>query len=221
MSIVNDQQPVTRRRSPRTEETIAMTACHDPSSWEPPSTFPPLRFRHIVVGVDGSRNSLAALRTAAQLGHRDGATLELVCAYRIHLGTPYSLDALTLAPPTGLAGEGNFRGYLPPPLHSQESVTAREILDDAVLAVFGPDSNDNLILRTVDGKPHDALLRIASGADLLVVGARGHSGALGMLLGSTAQSCARYSPCPVLVVPTPQEVSARRSAPARATEPVD
>lgn len=169
-----------------------MTACHDPSSWGPKATVPPLHFRHIVVGVDGSRNSMAALRTAAQFADRDGAILEVVCAYRIHL-----------------AGDGSLREYLPPPVHSQESVAAREILDDAVLAVFGPDGNDHLVLRTADGKPHDALLRIASGADLLVVGARGHSGALGMLLGSTAQSCARYSPCPVLVVPAPQEVSAR------------
>ena len=42
--------------------------------------------------------------------------------------------------------------------------------------------------------------RIVAGADLLVVGSRGHGGFAGSLLGWVSQHCAQHSPCPVLVI---------------------
>jgi len=48
------------------------------------------------------------------------------------------------------------------------------------------------------------LLRAADGADLLVVGSRGHGGFTGLLLGSVSQQCVHHAPCPVVVVPTTQ-----------------
>jgi nucleotide-binding universal stress UspA family protein len=52
------------------------------------------------------------------------------------------------------------------------------------------------------------LLKAAEGADLLVVGSRGHGGFAGMLLGSVSEHVAAHSPCPVVVVHGQREPSA-------------
>ncbi|MGI9157173.1 MAG: universal stress protein [Marmoricola sp.] len=44
------------------------------------------------------------------------------------------------------------------------------------------------------------LIDAAAGADLLVVGSRGHGGFVGMLLGSVSEHVAAHALCPVLVV---------------------
>ncbi len=50
------------------------------------------------------------------------------------------------------------------------------------------------------GAAGTSLIRQAAGAQLLVVGARGHEGFAGLLLGSTSQRCTHHSPCPVAVI---------------------
>ena len=51
-----------------------------------------------------------------------------------------------------------------------------------------------------EGHPADVLVRTATGADLLVVGSRGHGGFAGMLLGSVSSHAVHHAVCPVLVV---------------------
>jgi nucleotide-binding universal stress UspA family protein len=52
----------------------------------------------------------------------------------------------------------------------------------------------------VEGNPAQALLDLAKGADLVVVGSRGHGGFTGALLGSVSQHVVHHAPCPVVVV---------------------
>ncbi len=179
-----------------------MTTCHDISSWDDADRLEPTRFRRIVVGVDGSPNSLAALRLGGALGARDGARIEAICAYRPYFEAEYPFSSGL--PPYGPAGEGNREVYASPGGVVDAAADAFETLERAARTAFGATELPGLVLRPVEGSPHDVLTRLALDADLLVVGARGHSGPLGLLLGSTAQACARHAPCPVLVVPAHQ-----------------
>ncbi|MEV0561406.1 universal stress protein [Dactylosporangium sp. NPDC049742] len=54
----------------------------------------------------------------------------------------------------------------------------------------------------VQGHPAKVLLDAANGAELLVVGSRGHGTFTGILLGSVSQHCVQHAPCPVVVVPS-------------------
>ena len=51
-----------------------------------------------------------------------------------------------------------------------------------------------------EGVTADMLLREAKGADLLVVGSRGHGGFASALLGSVSMYCVLHAHCPVLVL---------------------
>jgi len=54
--------------------------------------------------------------------------------------------------------------------------------------------------RVVEGRPAAVLVNESQGADLLVVGSRGHGGFAGLLLGSVSQQCAHHAACPVVIV---------------------
>ncbi len=181
-----------------------MTTCHDTSSWGQADIIAPVHFRHIVVGVDGSPNSIAALRLAVGIGVRDSATVEAIYAYHPYVQAQYPFALVV--PPYGPAGEGRREAFASTTAVLEPDTDARAALEEAVRKAFGPEPVENLLLRPVEGNPHDVLTRFAATADLLVVGASGHSGALGLLLGSTAQACARHATCAVLVVPARHEV---------------
>jgi nucleotide-binding universal stress UspA family protein len=52
----------------------------------------------------------------------------------------------------------------------------------------------------VEGNAAQALIDAAAGAELLVVGSRGHGGFVEALLGSVGQHCVQHASCPVLVI---------------------
>jgi nucleotide-binding universal stress UspA family protein len=54
--------------------------------------------------------------------------------------------------------------------------------------------------RVVEGPAATALIEAAKGAELLVVGSRGHGGFTGLLLGSVSDQVANHAPCPVVIV---------------------
>src|SRR4029077_2242999 len=54
--------------------------------------------------------------------------------------------------------------------------------------------------RVVEGQAGPVLVDAAEGADLLVMGNRGHGGLTEALLGSVGQYCVRHAPCPVVIM---------------------
>lgn len=140
--------------------------------------------RRIVVGVDGSPGSLAALRFAvveADLRHAD---VRAVCAWRY----PEANGGWSVVPP---------EAYNP-------HAAARQVLTDAIAAISGPADRTVVVApMTTEGHAAAVLVEAAAETDLLVVGSRGHGGFIGLLLGSVSQHCVHHARCPVVVVPTP------------------
>lgn len=54
--------------------------------------------------------------------------------------------------------------------------------------------------RVAEGNPAQVLIDASDGADLLVVGSRGHGGFTEALLGSVSQHCVQHAHCPVVVI---------------------
>jgi nucleotide-binding universal stress UspA family protein len=137
--------------------------------------------RRIVVAVDGSPPSLEALAWAARQSTLTGAVVEAVTAWHQPAGFgEYAYEAGT-----------------------DWAANARTIQDGAVKEVLG-DATGALIRRVVEGHPVPVLLAAAIGAELLVMGSRGHGGFAGLLLGSVSEHVVGHAPCPVVVVRPPQ-----------------
>ena len=135
--------------------------------------------RSIVVGVDGSPNSIAALRWAAQRVHTSETVLRAVYGWQ----TP-----ATAVAPIGTGVPDTFING------------AAEALAGFIAAAELPnDVHTEPVSR--EGSPAKVLLAESQQADLLVVGARGHEGFVGLLLGSVATAVAHHAPCPVAVIP--------------------
>jgi len=176
-----------------------MTACHDTSSWGSVIEVDKTQFHRIVVGVDGSANSIAALRLAVGLAAREGATLEAVYAYHPYVAAQYPFAGAL--PPYGVHGEGTEDSADPTSEPNNAATDALELLKSTLYSVLDKAEVDQIAVRAIEGDPNHVLASEAAYADLLVVGARGHNRALGLLHGSTAQACTRHATCPVLVVP--------------------
>lgn len=139
----------------------------------------------IVVGVDGSPCSTAALRWALVQAGLIGATVEAVNAWQepVMLGDTYR--------PTPVMFEGR-----------EISALAEKVLAETVAKAAGLGDNSGRVRsQVVQGHPVQVLLQAAAGAQLLVVGSRGHGTFAGILLGSVSQHCVQHAPCPVVVVP--------------------
>ncbi|WP_458248536.1 universal stress protein [Streptomyces sp. MAI_2237] len=132
----------------------------------------------IVVGVDGSDASRAALRWAARQAGLTGAALRIVQAWRL---------PATYGMPADYSG-GDFEKQ------------ARESLARTVEETLGEHPEIPADLEVVEGHPAAVLTEAARAADLLVVGSHGHGAFTGMLLGSVSHHCVHHAVCPVLVV---------------------
>ncbi|MER7011746.1 universal stress protein [Saccharopolyspora sp. NPDC000359] len=136
--------------------------------------------RKIVVGVDGSDPSKCALRWAVRQAALSGATVHAVGSWEF---------------PAFYSWEG---GPMPP---DDFEDAARKALDDTVEQIQREDLPTVPIERElVHGHAAQALLDASDGAELLVVGSRGHGSFYGALLGSVSQRCAVHAKCPVVIV---------------------
>ena len=136
----------------------------------------------IVVGIDGSDQSKEALRWALDEARLRGASLEVVYAWTLPV----------------YVGYGAAAGAVIDPAELQQA--AQERVDGAVEEVVGGKSDVKIERKAVQGLAAGALVEAADGADLLVVGSRGHGGFAGLLLGSVSQQCSQHAPCPVVIV---------------------
>jgi nucleotide-binding universal stress UspA family protein len=148
----------------------------------------------IVVGIDHSAGAKAALRFALEEARLRQATLRVVHAWQY-----------------GYIGSPGLEGFLPAAGGDLEDFRqgAAAALDATLKEVVG-DQDDVTIERRVDqGVPAAVLVEESHGAELLVVGSRGHGGFAQLLLGSVSQQCAQHASCPVVIVRGNTEVRGR------------
>ncbi len=131
----------------------------------------------VVVGVDGSRASAAALEWAGRYAERIGARVLGVTAWHSPASAMWSIDATELQS----AAEEVLEGALKEARSAHPDVEYSGIVDEGLAA--------------------PVLLTAAGTADLLVVGSRGHGAFAGMLIGSVSMHCVHHARCPVVVVP--------------------
>lgn len=132
----------------------------------------------IVVGVDGSESSIAALRRARTIADA--------------LHRPIVVVASWFAPAfTG----GGALAYDWDPVGD-----AQLVLDDAVIEVYGRKDPDGVTTKVLEGHAAATLVKESANASMIVVGSRGHGGFAGLLLGSVSSAVAEHADCPVLVV---------------------
>ena len=134
--------------------------------------------RRIVVGVDGFESSKAALRWAIRQAKLTGAVVEAVTAWHIPAGA----------------------GWVPTADMPDYQEDAFAILSEAITEMCAVDPDVQVCPRVVEGRAGPVLTDAADGADLLVVGSRGHRGLAEALLGSVGQHCANYASCPVVIM---------------------
>ena len=145
-------------------------------------------FSSIVVGTDGSSTAQEAVRQAADLAKRLDALIYIVSAYE-----PVSEGRLR-----------EERQQIPEDL--QWMVNPREDVEEALKEGAAALQDDGLRVETLarEGDPADAILDVAEekGADLIVVGNKGMTGAKRFVLGSVPNAIAHHAPCDVLIVRT-------------------
>jgi nucleotide-binding universal stress UspA family protein len=112
-----------------------------------------------------------------------------------------SLDAVSAWQDPAMLGYSY--GWTPALFDGESIVTSTEkILDEAVTDAVGNAGRPvDVRTRVTQGHPAEVLLHAATGAQLLVMGSRGHGTFAGILLGSVSQHCVQHAPCPVFVVP--------------------
>jgi len=145
-------------------------------------------FKSIVVGTDGSETASEAVRQAVELAREIGAGIQLVSAYE----------------PVSRARLRDEKSQIPDDL--QWMVNPREDVDATLAEASERVKEAGLDVETYarQGDPADAILDVAeeTGADLIVVGNKGMTGAKRFLLGSVPNKVSHHAPCSVLIIRT-------------------
>jgi nucleotide-binding universal stress UspA family protein len=132
---------------------------------------------HIIVGVDGSNDSINAYRWALDEAKIRNAEVTALFAWELPMiGIPGAFDRDEL--------EQEGMRFLNAQLDGQQN------------------GNGVTVHRVVaQGDPSTSLIEACKRTDaqMLVLGSRGRGGFGGLLLGSVGQECASHAPCPVLI----------------------
>jgi nucleotide-binding universal stress UspA family protein len=145
-------------------------------------------FKRIVVGTDGSETAAEAVGQAIDLAKLTGATLSIVSAYQ---------------PASGRRVQAEQAGA---PADVQYEIGPREDVNLVLDTAAADAKKEGIEVQThpVEADPADAILNVAeeTGADLIVVGNKGMTGARRYLLGSVPNNVSHHAPCSVLVIRT-------------------
>jgi nucleotide-binding universal stress UspA family protein len=152
----------------------------------------------IVVGIDGSPGSDAALRWALEEARLRGSQVRVVYAYQLPLTAPAEAGV-------GIAGPAPhpvFSAEDVERLHAAAEKEAQGVIESS-LQRAGDEAAKGLSIEhaPLPGPPAQTLIEEGRGATLLVLGSRGRGGFLGLLLGSVSQQVAQHPPCPVVILP--------------------
>jgi nucleotide-binding universal stress UspA family protein len=145
-------------------------------------------FKSIVVGTDGSDTATQAVRQAVDLARALKAELRLVSAYQ-----PVSQQRLAQEQRSA-------------PADVQWAIGPREDVDSTLemAAALAREASVPVEVYAREGDPADAILDVADeqGADVIVVGNKGMTGAKRFLLGSVPNKISHHAPCSVLIIRT-------------------
>ena len=136
----------------------------------------------IVVGVDGSEQSVSALSWAAKEAKLRGSVLHVVAVFSgAILSTGYEMATTDL---------------------SDNAAATNILLGAAVDTVreFGDLEGVDVTTEVLEGHAGELLISASKESDLLVVGSRGHGGFAGLLIGSVTTYTVNHAHCPVVVV---------------------
>jgi nucleotide-binding universal stress UspA family protein len=131
----------------------------------------------IVVGVDGSAQSVTALRWAQTLSRLLNARIRAVTCWQFQIAV------------------GTFTPLLWNPEEEAQSVCAA-----AVAEAFDGATPVGLEMVASQGSPAKVLVEESKTAQMVIVGSRGRGGFEGLLLGAVSAAVAEHAKCPVLVV---------------------
>ncbi|MGA8457096.1 MAG: universal stress protein [Streptosporangiaceae bacterium] len=135
----------------------------------------------IVAGVDGSASSLAALHWAIRQAELTGSRVDAVLAWQPPAASGLGWGA-------AMAGQTEY------------AELAEKALAQAIDQVANPACPVKVRPMVGEGNAAQVLLDASAGADLLVVGSRGHGGFASALLGSVSQHCTHHAHCLVVVI---------------------
>jgi len=143
-------------------------------------------FKEILIPVDFSDHSTAALESAIELARAFDSRLHLLHCYQIQPGgiSPYGI-----AVPSSYSSEIRDAASQQLAAWQEERIPADIPVDVSIVSEV----------------PSQAIVATAKkiGADLIVMGTRGLSGFKHVMLGSVAERTVRLAPCPVMTVHAP------------------
>jgi nucleotide-binding universal stress UspA family protein len=143
--------------------------------------------RKIVVGVDDSVESIAALRWAFRQARATGAAVEAIYAFQVSLPVPYSPTIRVPAEEVAAESKAN--------------------LDQVIATHLGRDADVKVTTTVVEGRAADVLVDAARGAELLVLGSSRIPRIVGVLAASTDYAVIHSTPCPLVLVPSGPETN--------------
>jgi nucleotide-binding universal stress UspA family protein len=142
----------------------------------------------VLLAVDGSAYSEAAIRAVVSRPWPDGTTVRVLSAIRVMAVLPPVGDLLGVAGVAETPGKQKIRA------------DAERLVTEVAARIRTAGLNAESVVK--EGDPRSVIVDEAAEwvADLIVVGSHGHTGITRWLLGSVAQSIVTHAPCSVEVV---------------------